>query len=140
MKLFLVVAGALLFTPIISVAAEINGETKEQCEAARAASESAPATTTLGATPIKRAPPRWPSSVSPNYKYSYICVQVAFDVNESGETENQHVVFTAPADAHDAFERVSLMAVRKWKYEPAIVDGVPARRTGVITMLTFEKF
>jgi protein TonB len=55
-------------------------------------------------------------------------VQIEFTVDKNGETRDIHVVNAEPAGV---FDRAAISAVKRWRYEPAIVDGaateVPVR-------------
>ena len=55
-------------------------------------------------------------------------VQIEFTVDKNGETRDIHVVNAEPAGV---FDRAAIAAVKRWRYEPAIVDGaateVPVR-------------
>jgi protein TonB len=49
-------------------------------------------------------------------------VTVEFIVNTSGETSDVRVVQAEPAGT---FDRSAIAAVKRWRYEPLVVDGVP---------------
>jgi protein TonB len=55
-------------------------------------------------------------------------VQIEFTVDKNGETRDIHVVNAEPAGM---FDRAAIAAVKRWRYEPLIVDGaateVPVR-------------
>jgi protein TonB len=50
-------------------------------------------------------------------------VQVAFVVDVKGEPRNIEVV---AADPKGIFDRAAVAAVKRWRYEPVVVDGAPA--------------
>lgn len=61
-------------------------------------------------------------------------VLVRFDVTEAGRTDAARIIAAAPGGI---FEDVSLRAIRSWRYEPAMNDGLPVRREGVLTQFQF---
>jgi len=60
---------------------------------------------------------------------------VTFTVDENGRVRDAEVVFSAP---HPVFGEAALRAVRGWRYEPRLVDGVPTAHEGVQTTLDFR--
>jgi protein TonB len=50
-------------------------------------------------------------------------VQIEFTIDRNGETRNIHVVSAEPAGM---FDRAAIAAVKRWRYEPLIVDGAAA--------------
>jgi TonB family protein len=53
-------------------------------------------------------------------------VTLEFTVDKQGETQNVHVVSAEPAGT---FDRSAIAAVRRWRYEPLLIDGVPTEVT-----------
>lgn len=53
-------------------------------------------------------------------------VTVEFVVDKKGDTRDVHVVSAEPAGT---FDRAAIAAVRRWRYEPVLVDGVPQELT-----------
>jgi len=49
-------------------------------------------------------------------------VTVAYTVDVEGKTQNVRVVSSEPPGV---FDRAATSAVRRWRFEPATVDGVP---------------
>lgn len=61
-------------------------------------------------------------------------VVVEFDVNEAGKTENVTVIDST----NRCLETSAKTSVAGWIYTPKTVGGVPVRRTGVQTAITFQ--
>lgn len=57
-----------------------------------------------------------------------------FDVSPEGQPFN----INATRCSNSMFERNSIRAVERWKYNPKIQDGRPVGRTGVETKITFQ--
>jgi TonB family protein len=53
-------------------------------------------------------------------------VTLEFTVNTKGEPQDVHVVSAEPAGT---FDRAAIAAVRRWRYEPVVVDGTPQEVT-----------
>jgi len=53
-------------------------------------------------------------------------VTLEFTVNTKGEPEDVHVVSAEPAGT---FDRAAIAAVRRWRYEPLVIDGAPQEVT-----------
>lgn len=85
------------------------------------------------ARPIKRTPPRYPERCMRSARSTEM-VYVEFDVNEKGATQNIRVV----ESTNKCLEGSSIASVAKWEYAPKTVDGVPAKREGVQTLITYE--
>jgi len=61
-------------------------------------------------------------------------VLLRFAVTEAGRIDAAEIIAAAPGGI---FEDASLRAVRGWRYEPAIIDGQPVRREGVLIEFRF---
>lgn len=81
------------------------------------------------AQPLIRIPPIMP----PRAKWSGYC-NLEFDVSPEGQPFN----ISARSCTEKLFERASIQSVRKWKYNPKIVDGKPVSRTGVQSKISFK--
>ena len=88
----------------------------------------------VGVKPSVRQPPRYPFN-RPDLRY--VCVGVKFDVTELGETENHELLFIAPSSASPRYGSAALESLRRWEYEPATMDGRPARHDGIVTVVSF---
>lgn len=53
-------------------------------------------------------------------------VTVEFTVNTKGEPQDVHVVSAEPAGT---FDRAAIAAVRRWRYDPLVIDNVPQEVT-----------
>lgn len=62
-------------------------------------------------------------------------VLLTFDIDESGSPENIQVIESIPDSRHDVF---AIEALRKWKYSPYIVNGVPSKRLEQRVKLEFD--
>lgn len=62
-------------------------------------------------------------------------VDLMFDITPAGKTENIRVVYAEP---EGAFERSSIKALAKWKYKPAMDDGVAMPQKNQTTRITYE--
>jgi TonB family protein len=95
---------------------------------------SAPtATQEFDARPLKRVPPRFPDRCQSRASSEEVVV-LEFDVTVEGTTENIQVVDSTES----CFNKESVSTVRKWRYRPKIVDGVPVERRGVQTKLKYQ--
>ena len=62
-------------------------------------------------------------------------VDVQFDVDKQGKTQNIMVVGSSPAGV---FERAAMKAVSQWKYQPKTESGTPVYFPGVKSRVRFE--
>jgi len=62
-------------------------------------------------------------------------VVVGFTISKAGSIKNARVVAANPPDV---FNKAAVQAVRKWKYNPKIKEGVPVERPGIQVRLDFE--
>ncbi|HTU62195.1 MAG TPA: energy transducer TonB, partial [Polyangiales bacterium] len=53
-------------------------------------------------------------------------VTLEFTVSTKGEPEDVHVVSAEPAGT---FDRAAIAAVRRWRYEPLVINGAPQEVT-----------
>ncbi|GJL91711.1 TonB family protein [Hyphococcus sp.] len=126
------------FVGIGSVSARDYTQVKEDCDRLKEASPEAlldPPPGYVEPVPLVRFPPDYPQN-SPWRQY--VCVALQFDVNERGRTENVKILEFHPADAPSNFRYKARDAIKKWKYSPATQNGVPVRREGAITVVTYE--
>ena len=82
---------------------------------------------------IKRNPPKFPRNCFSSASMKELVV-ISFDINSEGTTENVDVL----SSTNSCFNRMARNAVKKWRYEPKIIDGAAVRRDGMETELTFE--
>jgi protein TonB len=84
------------------------------------------------AQPLVRIPPQFPSRFL-NGDNSGYC-KVRFDVSPEGQPFNvQATICTS-----NQLKSATIKSVQKWKYNPKMVDGRPASRTGVESKIRFD--
>ena len=83
-----------------------------------------------------RRPPAFPSR---GFAYPLVCVWLEYDINDQGRAEDVTIVFKAPHDAHESFDRAAMNSVKGWRYD---VDALPEGKPidDVLTEITFETF
>ena len=81
------------------------------------------------AVPIIRINPQWPRQALEEGREGYVRLQVLIGTN--GATKDAKVLESEPGNL---FVRNALRAVRRWKFKPRIVDGVPVERWAVTTI------
>jgi protein TonB len=84
------------------------------------------------ATPIVRIDPKYPPEAARDGKEGW--VELSFTINEVGGVEDVEVI---EADPKRIFDREAKRALRKWKYRPKVVDGIPERQPGLKVRLDF---
>jgi periplasmic protein TonB len=70
---------------------------------------------------IRRVTPDYPSAAKRDGIQGFVDLDVT--VSSRGTVEDVSVVNATPPDM---FEKSALAAVRKWKYDPRYVDGLPS--------------
>jgi protein TonB len=83
--------------------------------------------------PIVRVNPQYPLRASERGIEGW--VEVVFTISKLGTVKDPAVLNSHPSSI---FDRASLKAIRKWKYNPKIEDGEPVERPGVKVRLKFE--
>ena len=73
--------------------------------------------------PIIRLEPRYPDSALRRGTQGHVRVQ--FAITEAGRVEDIEVLESEPPGV---FDRACIAAVRQWRFEPILEDGVPQRR------------
>lgn len=111
-------------------AAETELAEAEQEEVREAA---APDPNNRPARPINRRSPEYPHQAAAAGVDGVALI--TFTVGENGRVRDAEVVFSAP---HPVFGEAALRAVRSWRYQPKLVDGVPTAHEGVQTTLDFR--
>ena len=86
-----------------------------------------------GITPLVRIEPEYP----PRAKQQGIegWVELEFTISPVGTVQDAEVIRAKPSLV---FDRAALRAIRKWKYNPKIDNGVAVARSGVGVRLVFE--
>lgn len=85
------------------------------------------------ARPLRRDAPTYPMSAA-QAQLEGIAL-LTFTVNAQGRVEDAVVVFSAP---HPMFGQEALRTIRRWRYEPRLVDGVPTAHEGLRTTFDFR--
>lgn len=75
-------------------------------------------------TPLVRIPPRYPRNASRRGIEGV--VKVAFTISKEGRVVNPHVLTANPAGV---FDKAAIKAIKKWKFNPKIVDGQAVEQT-----------
>ena len=83
--------------------------------------------------PLVRVDPQYPPKARQRRIEGW--VDIEFTIGPAGTVENPKVIGANPATV---FERSALRAVRRWRYNPKVVDGVAVERRGVRVRLRFE--
>ena len=85
------------------------------------------------ATPIFRQEPKFPTKAARDGIEGW--VQLKFDINELGNVENVTVINAQPKRV---FDREAKKALRKWRYNPKVVDGTALKQIGLTVQLDFS--
>lgn len=85
------------------------------------------------ATPIFRQEPKFPTKAARDGIEGW--VQLKFDINELGNVENVTVINAQPKRV---FDREAKKALRKWRYNPKVVDGKALKQIGLTVQLDFS--
>ena len=83
--------------------------------------------------PLVRVDPEYPPQAKQRRIEGF--VDIEFTIGPAGTVQNPKVIAARPTSV---FERSALRAVRRWRYNPKIEDGVAVERTGVKVRLRFE--
>ncbi|MEM0911627.1 MAG: energy transducer TonB [Pseudomonadota bacterium] len=84
------------------------------------------------ATPIFRQDPKYPPEAARDGREGWVLL--SFTINEIGGVEDVEVINAEP---RRIFDREAKRALRKWRYNPKIVDGVAVRQPGLQVQLDF---
>ena len=84
------------------------------------------------ATPIVRIEPKYPIQAARDGKEGW--VKLSFTINKIGGVEDVKVLEAKPKRV---FDKEAKRALRKWKYKPKVVDGIPQRQPGLTVQLDF---
>ena len=85
------------------------------------------------ATPIVRIEPKYPIQAARDGKEGW--VKLSFTINKIGGVEDVKVIEAQPKRV---FDKEARRALRRWKYKPKVVDGVPQRQPGLTVQLDFK--
>lgn len=62
-------------------------------------------------------------------------VQLSFDVNEQGHTEN---IIVIDSSHNGFFDKKAIEAIKKWQYKPKMINGKPVKKIGEKAQLDFK--
>jgi len=85
------------------------------------------------AVPLVRIDPDYPMQARQRGQEGWVVLE--FTISTAGTVKDVEVVSSEPGTV---FDRAAVQAVRKWKYNPKILDGKPVERQGVKVRLDFE--
>ena len=88
---------------------------------------------TANAEPIEKIPPTFPQEARIKGVEGYVLLK--FDISEQGKAENIEVI---KAEPRNLFEKEAKNAVRKWRYTPRMVSGVPTKILGKEVRIDFK--
>ncbi len=83
--------------------------------------------------PLVRVDPEYPPRAKQRGIGGY--VDVEFTIGPLGTVQDAKVIGSNPTYV---FDRATLRAIRKWRYNPKVVDGVPVARTGIQVRIRFD--
>lgn len=83
--------------------------------------------------PLVRVLPQYPPQALSRGIEGWVIVE--FTISAAGTVKDPVVIDSHPSDI---FNRAMLRAIRKWKYKPKIVNGVPVERPGVRVRQNFS--
>jgi protein TonB len=85
------------------------------------------------AVPLVRIEPDYPMQARQRGQEGWVVLE--FTISTAGTVKDVEVVASEPGTV---FDRAAVQAVRKWKYNPKVLDGKPVERPGVKVRLDFE--
>ena len=83
--------------------------------------------------PLVRVEPQYPERARQRGVEGWVVVE--FTISAAGTVKSPRIIAYHPSTI---FNRAALQAIRKWKYNPKIEEGVAVERPGVQVRLTFE--
>jgi protein TonB len=83
--------------------------------------------------PLVRVQPQYPERARQRGLEGW--VEIEFTIAAAGTVKNPRVIAYHPSTI---FNRAALQAIRKWKYNPKIEEGIAVERPGVQVRLVFE--
>lgn len=86
-----------------------------------------------GATPIVRINPKYPPDAARDGLNGW--VKLRFTINEVGQVVDVEVIEAQPKRI---FDREAVRALKGWKYQPQIENGVAVKQTGMQVQLDFS--
>ncbi len=86
-----------------------------------------------GATPIVRINPKYPPVAARDGISGW--VKLSFTINEMGQVEDVVVI---DAEPKRIFDKEAVRALKGWKYQPQVENGVAIKQTGMQVQLDFN--
>jgi protein TonB len=83
--------------------------------------------------PLVRVEPQYPERARQRGVEGWVVVE--FTISAAGTVKSPRIIAYHPSTV---FNRAALQAIRKWKYNPKVEEGVAVERPGVQVRLTFE--
>jgi protein TonB len=83
--------------------------------------------------PIAQIQPQYPESAVRKNIEGFVIVE--FDVHETGGVINPDVLVSVPAGV---FDRASIRALERWRYQPKIIQGKAVPLRGLQTKFNFN--
>lgn len=108
-------------------------EAEAELDAAEEQERAEPDPLNRPARPLRREAPSYPPTAAQAGLEGIALL--TFTVNAQGRVEDAVVVFSAP---HPMFGQEAMRTIRRWRYEPRLVDGVPTAHEGVRTTFDFR--
>lgn len=85
------------------------------------------------AMPLFRVEPNYPAKALRRGMEGYVII--SFTIDPTGRPTDMNVV---DANPRRMFEREAMRALRKWKYQPKVIDGEPVPQPGQTVKLEFK--
>ncbi|CAM5184954.1 energy transducer TonB [Alishewanella longhuensis] len=85
------------------------------------------------ATPLVRVEPRFPTEAARQGISGWVMLN--FSIDESGSVTDVSVVAAEPKNI---FEREAIRALRRWKYQPQLVEGKAVKQSNLQVQLDFQ--
>lgn len=89
--------------------------------------------TDRGATPLVRVEPRFPVEAARQGISGW--VKLSFNIDQSGAVTDVTVLAAEPGNI---FNREAIRALRRWKYQPQVIDGKAVMQTNLQVQLDFS--
>ena len=103
----------------------------QQAAAPKAASVD-PATLAASLKPVRTVPPDYPQSALDNHVAGSVIL--SYTVDTKGQTRDVQVLQSTPPGT---FDRAAVAAVKRWRYQPVLVNGAPVE-VPTKTLVRFE--
>lgn len=85
------------------------------------------------ATPLVRVEPRFPTEALRQGIAGWVVLN--FSIDETGSVTDISVLAAEP---RNIFDREAIRALRRWKYQPQLVEGKPIKQTNLQVQLDFQ--